>query len=147
MISPLIRIILADDSVSDAYFFQAVLNKLPFYTQLSVFETGEELMRHLNENSASMPDVLFLDMNLPRKTGLVCLGEIKSNENLKQLPVVIYTGGFIAVNADLLYEKGAHYFVQKGNSESLQKALEFILGLIANKNMVRPSADNFIIKK
>lgn len=48
-------------------------------------------MSELNNKEIKIPDVLFLDLNMPRKTGLECLAEIKRDDRFKDLPVVIFS--------------------------------------------------------
>lgn len=79
---------------------------------------------------------------MPRKNGLECLSEIKSDQKLKSLPVIIYTTALQQDIADLLYNKGAHYYIRKtGELEELQKTLQHILSLIAEKKFDRPTRD------
>ena len=58
-------------------------------------------MNYLFENSAHLPDVLFLDISMPRKTGIECLSEIKENIKLKDISVVMFSTFF---PQDLKYE-------------------------------------------
>ena len=84
-----LNILLADDDIDDCKFFSDALDALPVSTNLKTLNDGEQLMNYLFENSDSLPDVVFLDINMPRKNGLDCLLEIKTNSKLKDLPVVI----------------------------------------------------------
>jgi CheY-like chemotaxis protein len=59
--------------------------------------------------------VLFLDLNMPRKNGFECLTEIKQNVKLRQLPVIIFSTSFEPQIVDLVYNKGATYYVCKPN--------------------------------
>src|SRR5688500_7807458 len=108
-----IHVLLADDDSDDRYFFEKVLTELPIATHLITVEDGEELVAYLSENSGKLPDVLFLDLNMPRKNGLECLSEIKQNEKLKRLPVIIYSTSMNENVADILYNNGAYYYVRK----------------------------------
>ena len=68
-----IDILLADDDKDDHFFFSRVLKSLSFATKLTIVEDGEQLMTHLLGASNILPDVLFLDQNMPRKNGWECL--------------------------------------------------------------------------
>lgn len=83
--------LLADDDEDDCLFFKDAIEELPVNASLQTVNDGEQLMRMLNTKSMSLPDILFLDLNMPRKTGYECLSEIKLSEKLKTLPVVIYS--------------------------------------------------------
>lgn len=101
-------------------------------------------MSYLLEKSKQLPDVLFLDLNMPRKNGSMCLAEIKSNEKLKKLPVIIYSTSLYEDVASLLYKEGAHYYVRKTDLAELKKILLRVLTLMLEKNFTRPSRDEFI---
>jgi CheY-like chemotaxis protein len=147
-----LHILLADDDEDDRFFFDLVLKGLAIETRLSTVEDGESLMNYLSENSNQLPDVLFLDLNMPRKNGSECLVEIKHNEKLKDLPVIIYSTSLHEDVADLLYKNGAHYYVRKTDMVELQKVLQYVLTLmIENRAAIkagkfeRPGRKNFIL--
>jgi len=76
------------------FFFDKALQEIPVDTTLHTVNNGEELMKYLTENEDRLPDVLFLDLSMPRKTGFECLAEIKENEKLKTLTVIMFTTSF-----------------------------------------------------
>ena len=73
------NILLADDDADDCFFFEKALREIPMATQLTTVNDGERLMDHLSKNMEQLPDVLFLDLNMPRKSGFECLTEITEN--------------------------------------------------------------------
>lgn len=89
-----LHILLADDDMDDRNFFDKALKEIPVPTTLTIVNNGEELMKWLFENENQLPDVLFLDLSMPRKTGFECLAEIKENEKLKELTVIMLTTSF-----------------------------------------------------
>ena len=89
-----LSILLADDDKDDRFFFSMALESLTVPTQLAIVLDGEKLMVYLDENSHQLPDVLFLDLNMPRKNGFECLNEIKQNNKLNELLVIIYSTSF-----------------------------------------------------
>jgi len=91
---PSLNILLADDDIDDRFFFDKALQEIPLATSLSTVNNGEQLMNYLVENYGNLPDVLFLDLSMPRKTGFECLAEIKENALLKELPVIMFTTSF-----------------------------------------------------
>lgn len=145
MTKPL-HILLADDDRDDRFFFSEALKELPVQATLTTIEDGEKLMLYLVENSDQLPDVLFLDLNMPRKNGSECLLEIKKNEKLKKLPVIIYSTSLNNEVADQLYQNGAHYYLQKCNFPELRKSLDRIL-VILTENPTRPTKEKFIISE
>src|SRR4051812_32115664 len=118
-----LHILLADDDKDDRFFFGKALQAIPILTDLVTVEDGKKLMEHLLKNPKRLPDVLFLDLNMPRKNGSECLAEIKDSPKIKQLPVIIYSTSLHEDVADLLYEKGAHYYIRKTDLTELEKIL------------------------
>ena len=84
-------ILLAEDDKDDIYFFKKALAEIPISTQLTIVNDGEELMQYITTDHEFFPVLLFLDLSMPRKNGFECLIEIKQNEQLKNLPVIVLT--------------------------------------------------------
>jgi CheY-like chemotaxis protein len=108
-------------------------------------DDGAKLMAYLSQNSTKLPDVLFLDYNMPRKNGFECLSEIKSSPVLKTLPVIMYSTYVHDDVADMLYERGAHYYIRKAGLDELQKLIQIILTLTTKGELVRPTREKFIL--
>jgi len=139
-------ILLADDDKDDCLFFKEALEELEFQTQLTTVHDGEQLMQLLTHNSNEKFDVLFLDLNMPRKNGFVCLEEIKSNELLKSLIVIILSTSYDESVADLLFKNGAqHYFCKPPDFSQLGKIIHQALTIIGKENSTKPSKENFLL--
>src|SRR5690242_15966137 len=110
------HILLADDDKEDSLLFQEILDELPLSTHLTTVFNGEQLMQLLSDTKEQLPDVLFLDLNMPRKNGFDCLTEIKSSEKLKLLSVIIFSTSYDPEIVNLLYKNGAQYYIRKPNS-------------------------------
>lgn len=140
-ITPL-NILLADDDMDDRIFFEKALTGMPLLTKLSMVNNGDQLMEYLLESNNQLPDVLFLDLSMPRKTGFECLSEIKENESLKGLTVVMlttsYTRGFdLEENLKTtLTRMGAHAYIRKPPDFNELKAVlqNCIVELIGKKD-------------
>jgi len=135
-----LNILLADDEPEDRNFFDRALSEIPIATKLSKVRNGFQLMKYLDENSARLPDILFLDLSMPFKTGYECLAEIKENKKLKALTVVMLTASFTR-GTDLedylkntLCRMGAADYIRKtGNIEELKKIIQQKLtGILKN---------------
>ena len=141
-----INIVLADDDIDDCNFFKEALDELPVSAHLTTVHDGEKLMQLLTKNANPLPDVLFLDLNMPRKNGFDCLVEIKRNANLKSLPVIIFSTSFEQEVANLLYKNGAQHYIRKPSHFSqLKNIIYHTLTIIRNNNFVQPSKDKFVI--
>jgi CheY-like chemotaxis protein len=109
---PFIRIILADDDPDDCFFFQEALRELDIPSDLDIVNNGEELIRHLNLKE-DLPDILFLDLNMPKKNGCACLREIRNDSRWKDLFVVMYSTTLDETIIQTLSANGANHFIQK----------------------------------
>ena len=91
----LAEILLVEDSPGDVRLTREALKESKVRNQLSVAEDGVEAMAFLRRegkySGAVRPDLILLDLNLPRKDGREVLAEIKADETLKRIPVVILT--------------------------------------------------------
>lgn len=141
-----VKLLLADDDRDDCAFFKDALEDLSVEATLITVHDGEELMKKLNSNSFALPYLLFLDLNMPRKNGLECLEEIKSSDKLKHLPVIIYSTSLNTEVVDLLYFKGANYYIRKPASyPELKKVIQQALAITSSDNSVQPPKDKFIL--
>ena len=139
-----INILLADDDADDRSFFEKALKGISIASHLTTVKDGEQLMRYLSKNFEHLPDVLFLDLNMPRKNGSECLSEIKQNPRLKKLPVIIYSTSVRKEITEVLYQNGAHYNLQKCDFPELANSLQRVLNLLA-QNPNQPPRDKFIL--
>jgi CheY-like chemotaxis protein len=141
-----LNILLADDDKDDRFFFKLALDELTVPTQLTAVVDGEKLMDYLAENIHQLPDVLFLDLNMPRRNGFECLSEIKLNEGLKQLPVIIFSTSFEQAVVNLLYLNGAQYFMRKpAEFSQLKKIIQHTVQLIMQANISQPTKEDFVL--
>ncbi|MBN3951171.1 MAG: response regulator [Nostoc sp.] len=90
-----IQVLLVEDNPGDAQLTRIALENSKISIDLNVVEDGVEAMAFLRKQEkyvkAAHPDIILLDLNLPRKDGREVLAEIKADENLKRIPVVILT--------------------------------------------------------
>jgi len=139
------RILLADDDEDDHFFFEDTLKKLKFNKQVEIVEDGEKLLNYLIQEKGKLPDVLFLDYNISRINGEECLIKIKKHPALKNLPVIMYSTYLNDDVADTLYKEGAHFFVRKTDSKSLEKILHKVFTLLIVEKAARPERVGFVI--
>jgi CheY-like chemotaxis protein len=141
-----VNILLADDDTDDCIFFKEAVEEMPLITTLIIVNEGEQLMHLLTNEANELPHVLFLDLNMPRKNGFECLSEIKSNDKLKQLPVVIFSTSLEQEVVNLLYTNGAQYFIRKPSEFSqFKKIIQHTIALIAQENISQPARGNFVL--
>ena len=78
MVKEYMHIILADDDEDDRLFFTDAFEELKINTKVRTYNDGAALMDYLNSEDALLPEILFLDLNMPKKNGIECLDEINN---------------------------------------------------------------------
>ena len=125
------NIFLAEDDADDRMFFEDALKKVAIPTQLTLSNDGLELMSNLEiVIEPPPPDVIFLDLNMPRKNGFQCLEEIRNTHKLKDIPIVIFSTTTNADAVNKTYQHGANHYICKPRSfDLLVKTIETVLTL------------------
>jgi CheY-like chemotaxis protein len=138
------NILLADDDEDDRLLFRDVLKEYSKESNLTFAHNGEHLMTLLR--SEELPDVLFLDLNMPLKNGMECLEEIRGDERLKSLPVVIFSTSSHPGTINQMYDIGAHLYVRKPNDfKTLRKAIQEVLKKDWGRP-TRPRKEDFVLR-
>ncbi|MEN2487070.1 response regulator [Flavobacterium sp. B11] len=140
-------LLLADDDEDDCLFFKEALDEITVSADLSTVHDGVQLINYLQNNILNLPDVLFLDLNMPRKNGLECLDEIKKDEKLKNLPIIIFSTSLDSEIVNNLYLKGASYYIRKpGEFSKLKNVIEKALTIASENNFKQPERASFILQ-
>jgi CheY-like chemotaxis protein len=112
-----IEILLVEDSPSDAEFTVEALKEAKVRNHLSLVEDGVQAMEFLRRqghySKAPRPDLIMLDLNLPRKDGREVLAEIKADDNLKMIPVVVLTTSRAEEDVLRAYQLHANCYITK----------------------------------
>lgn len=138
-----LRIILDDED--DRMLFKEVINDLKENIEVVMFENGDDLMSALKHPGASLPDFIFLDLNMPLKNGHECLRELRSLDSLSSVPVVIYSTTSNKEQIDKTYTEGANLYIRKPTSfKALKEMAENVFTINWNKYLPRPKKENFI---
>lgn len=140
-------IILADDDEDDRLFFEDALEDLMLDVSLESVTNGVEVMQLLNDKTRMLPDLLFLDLNMPLQSGHECLKEIRSDHRLKEVTIVVYSTSLNAETVDMLYKDGANYYICKpGNYNCLKKTIHKAISLVDQHKSKKVHKSEFIIK-
>ena len=108
-------IALADDDEDDRFFFQSAIEEMEFNSKLTLFKSGKELMEHFNQEDFVKPHILFLDLNMPGLSGFECLKLIRSNPNLRDLSIAIYSTSNSEQDIEETLSGGANIYIHKPN--------------------------------
>lgn len=108
------KILLIDDDIDDQEIFLTALNAIPEKITCDVRNNALTALQHLTAQQIT-PDLIFLDLNMPIMNGQQFLKEIKANDGLKHIPVIIFsTSSYIATVKETM-DLGAHKFITKPN--------------------------------
>lgn len=119
--------LLADDDLDDTDLFREALRKVAPTVECRTVENGRQLFDVLAETSAQLPDIIFLDINLPIMDGWECLRNLNSNLGYKNIPVVVYSTSSTKRDIDTAYSLGALLFITKPDDfEELCEILQVI---------------------
>ena len=112
-----VEILLVEDNPADVRLIREALKESKILNNLSVVEDGVEAMDFLRKKgkyaSSVRPDLILLDLNLPRKNGREVLAEVKSDEKLKRIPVVIMTVSDDEKDILISYNSHANCYIKK----------------------------------
>lgn len=112
-----IEILLVEDNPGDVRLTQEVLKEGKVHNKLSIVENGVEALSFLrkeeNYENSPTPDLILLDLNLPKKDGREVLVDIKNDDELKRIPVVVLTTSQAEEDVLKVYDLNANCYVSK----------------------------------
>ncbi|HOY04034.1 MAG TPA: response regulator [Saprospiraceae bacterium] len=126
-----ISFFLVDDDLDDTMLFEDVVNDCEIPIQLWTAQDGKEALDMLRNHPSRLPQALFLDLNMPRMDGKECLAELKTDDRLANIPVIIYTTSSHSKDLDETMALGAVGFITKPTD---MKDLEKIVQTIAENS-------------
>ncbi|MEW5677286.1 response regulator [Flavobacterium enshiense] len=142
-----IYIILADDDEDDRLFFTDAFSELKINTKVDTFKDGVELMRYLNDPESKLPNVLFLDLNMPKKNGIECLHEIKSDDRFKDIAIAIYSTSSSEEDIEETFVCGANIYIKKPSDfNMLKKVLSDVVTINWQYHTSGLNKDNFLLR-
>lgn len=112
----------AEDDRDDQEFFKDALGNINNDAEVHFQNHGEELLHDLRYNSV-LPSLIFLDLNLPRRTGFEVLQEIRENEEFNQIPIIVLSTACDPVSTHRAKNLGANLFLTKPTTMNQYTAL------------------------
>ncbi|MBV9301395.1 MAG: response regulator [Acidobacteriaceae bacterium] len=126
-----LRILLVEDSPSDVRLIREAMKKTPIPLEIRVARDGVEAMDYLHQAQAGLvhcPDIILLDLNLPKKNGREVLAEVKAEPKLKQIPVLVMTSSKADEDVLAAYSLNANCYIAKPGDlqeyENVVRAIE-----------------------
>lgn len=140
-------VVLADDDEDDRLFFTEAFEELKIQTKVDIYKDGVALMEALNRSNSSLPNILFLDLNMPKKSGLECLNEIKSNKKFKDIAIAIYSTSASEEDIENTFVSGANIYIKKPNDfNKLKKVLSDVVTMNWQYHTNGLNKDNFLLR-
>jgi CheY-like chemotaxis protein len=141
-----LHILLADDDEDDRIFFKEALQEIKVKTKVTLVNDGQQLMNYLNQPENNLPNVVFLDLNMPMKTGMECLIEIRKNTRLKDLAIAIYSTSSSEEYIEEAFVRGANIYIRKPDDFSVLKViLEQVINLNWQYHTSGLKKENFML--
>jgi chemotaxis family two-component system response regulator Rcp1 len=112
-----ITILLVEDNPGDVRLIQEIFREDKIYNKLEITRDGEDALNYLHQEgvykNTPRPDLILLDLNLPKKNGNEVLVEIKSDEHLRRIPVLILTASKAEEDIARAYNHHANCYLTK----------------------------------
>ncbi|WP_445454733.1 response regulator [Flavobacterium sp. 25HG05S-40] len=142
-----IHIILADDDEDDRLLFTDAFDELKINTKVNTFNDGVELMDYLNADDAVLPNVLFLDLNMPKKNGIECLYEIKRDDKFNDIAIAIFSTSSSEEHIEETFVQGANIYIKKPSDfATLKKVLSEVVTINWQYHTSGLNKDNFLLR-
>jgi CheY-like chemotaxis protein len=108
------KILLVDDSEADLYLFQEAFRAVQSVHELAIARDGQEVLQHLHAAGGKhLPDLVLLDLNLPKVDGFEVLRAIRADSKLRAIPVIVLSSSSDGRQVRQAYELGANAYVVK----------------------------------
>lgn len=125
-----VEILLVDDDQDDRNIFSDALSELKIETNLTMLEDGRDLVSFLEDPKRKLPDILFLDLNMPYKSGVECLIDIRKIEKFRNLSIAIYSTSTSEKDMEDTFINGANIYIKKPNDfTKLKKVLNDVVSI------------------
>jgi CheY-like chemotaxis protein len=117
------QILLIDDDRDDAELFREALSEINSSIGFEHFEDSKNGLKLLLEQQTNLPDLIFLDINMPIVSGWQCLTEFKKADHLKNIPVIMFTTSSQTREKQIAEDLGAAGFITKPSEYRLLKEM------------------------
>lgn len=141
-----LHILLADDDEDDRTFFRDAIEEVKVKTIVTMVNDGVQLMDYLAKPGIILPNLIFLDLNMPKKGGMECLREIRGDRSLKDLSIAIYSTSASEEDIEETFVKGANIYIKKPNDfGALKKVLSEVISINWQYHTSGLNKENFLL--
>jgi DNA-binding NarL/FixJ family response regulator len=132
-----LNIWIADDDADDRELFAEAMSDIA---------PNVKVMQYLSDPGTDLPDTIFLDLNMPQKSGLECLEELRGMAKFKNVAIVIYSTSANPTQIDETYKIGANLYIQKPSQfDGIKSLLHKMLSLQPDDYFPQPSRSKFVL--
>ena len=122
------QVMLIDDDRDDAELFKEALSEINSSIVLVYHQDSRAALKQLLDSRSDLPELIFLDINMPLVSGWQCLTEFKNSEHLKDIAVIMFTTSSQSREKEIAEELGAQGFITKPSDyETLKRLLSSII--------------------
>jgi CheY-like chemotaxis protein len=137
------HILMADDDKDDFLFLKEAAERAGEYLQVSYAANWLELWRFILK---TLPDILFLDINMPVKDGIECLQLLRKERKYDKVPIMMYSTSVNKTDIDKAYQNGANYFIVKPNAiDDITQIIKKLVSMGKESLLSVPPREEFVI--
>ena len=138
-------IAVVDDDQDDRELFIDVAKEIENFLEILQFENGSTFLNYLKKSKSDLPNLVFLDLNMPIMGGMQCLVRLREFVNVDELPVVIYSTSSSTQYVDEAYSLGANLYIPKPNDfNDLKRCVDSVFKMVLDEKMITPNKKTFL---
>ena len=118
-----VKVLYVEDNSDDIFLVERAISKISLNIELEILKDGSLVMPYL-KNTIRLPDIILLDLKLPKRSGLEILEDIKTTDGLKRIPIVILTTSNNEIERNSAYDKYVNAYITKPVTPSKMKTFE-----------------------
>lgn len=142
-----LNVIAADDDEGNIIFFKNIFRDLKVGVKSQCFSNGDDLMKYLSSSDVIIPEVIFIKYDIPGKSCMKCLREIKINPRFSNIVLAVYAQQISENEIEEIFVNGANIFMRKPETyDGLKKSLTEIITINWQYHSSGLNKDNFIMK-
>lgn len=141
-----LRVVLVDDDADDRALFEEAFSESRIGSSLSLFRNGAEFVDYLDLRGTDVPDIVFLDLNMPLMGGMETLRQVRSSTKYGKVPIAIYSTSGNEKDITETLALGANIYIVKPNDfRKLQRTLDHVLRVQWQYATSALSLENFVM--
>ena len=138
-------IAVVDDDQDDRELLIDVVREIENGLEILQFESGSSFLAYLKNSIKDLPNLVFMDLNMPIMGGMQCLVKLREFLNANVLPVAIYSTSSSLEHINEAYSLGANLYIPKPNDfNDLKRCVDSVLKMVVEEKMKIPNKETFL---